>query len=386
VTAKTERRCRKVKSPQAIEPEVSEFLAGLKANGISSGTIENYVWAIRNLRSFTDKPFADLTKEDLLKWCAELDNNGFAEGTAINYKVMVKSFLRWVHTGKHEGDYPPVVAWIKAWRKNNSLPKQILTRDEIRRMLDACESQRDRAMLYVGYELGARPGELRGMKIGDVEFDKFGAVARISGKTGERRVRLIESVPDLKLWLSMHPLRENPEAPLWWNRNRRGLSPMGWYKILKKIARKAGVNKHVHPHLLRHSRATHLANILTEAQMREYFGWTKSSDMPEIYVHLSGRDVDDTLFKHYGIKVEAATEELLAPKQCPWCQSVNSPSARFCQSCNSPLDPASVSEAMMKEKLKTEFERKIAKEMIRRHPDEWAELLRETKKELEQLA
>ena len=146
------------------------------------------------------------------------------------------------------------------------------------------------------------------------------------------------------------------------------------------------MNKHVHPHLLRHSRATHLANILTEAQMREYFGWTKSSDMPEIYVHLSGRDVDDTLFKHYGIKVEAATEELLAPKQCPWCQSVNSPSARFCQSCNSPLDPASVSEAMMKEKLKTEFERKIAKEMIRRHPDEWAELLRETKKELEQLA
>jgi integrase/recombinase XerD len=51
--------------------------------------------------------------------------------------------------------------------------------------------------------------------------------------------------------------------------------------------------------------------------MREYFGWTKSSDMPKVYVHLSGRDVDSTLLKHYGIKVEVPKEKEFEPKACP---------------------------------------------------------------------
>jgi hypothetical protein len=81
--------------------------------------------------------------------------------------------------------------------------------------------------------------------------------------------------------------------------------------------------------------------------MREFFGWSKNSDMPSIYVHLSGRDVDKTILKHYGIKVEEDKEALkaLAPKRCPSCMQDNPASARFCMSCHSPLDLVSVPEA-----------------------------------------
>jgi len=72
-------------------------------------------------------------------------------------------------------------------------------------MIEACDNPRDRALVHVLYESGARSGELLNMKIGDVEFDQYGAVIRVCGKTGPRRLRLIESVPDLQLWLSMHP-------------------------------------------------------------------------------------------------------------------------------------------------------------------------------------
>jgi site-specific recombinase XerD len=65
--------------------------------------------------------------------------------------------------------------------------------------------------------------------------------------------------------------------------------------------KKAGLNKRVYTHLLRHTRATELASILTEAQMKELLGWTQSSDMPSVYVHLSGRDVDSAFLKAHGI-------------------------------------------------------------------------------------
>ena len=70
-----------------------------------------------------------------------------------------------------------------------------------------------------------------------------------------------------------------------------------FYVTIRKMALKAGIRKRVFPHLFRHSRATFLASRMTEAQMKEYFGWTQSSDMAATYVHLSGRDVDDTLLK-----------------------------------------------------------------------------------------
>jgi integrase/recombinase XerD len=99
------------------------------------------------------------------------------------------------------------------------------------------------------------------------------------------------------------------------------LEPMQYGTIrmrLNKLAKKAGINKKIHPHLFRHSRATYMANYLTEAQMNMYFGWVQGSNMPSIYVHLSGRDIDDAVLKANGIiekdvatlKVQKETEKL----------------------------------------------------------------------------
>jgi len=65
---------------------------------------------------------------------------------------------------------------------------------------------------------------------------------------------------------------------------------------LRKLAENAGIKKDVHPHLLRHSRATHLTQKgLNEPHLRKFFGWTRNSDTPSIYVHLSGRDTDKAI-------------------------------------------------------------------------------------------
>jgi ribosomal protein L40E len=109
-------------------------------------------------------------------------------------------------------------------------------------------------------------------------------------------------------------------------------------KVLKVAAERAGLSKKVHPHKLRHSRATFLASKLTEAQMNQVFGWKQGSDMPSIYVHLSGRDLDDAILGVYGLRKVEDKEPKLKPKICPRCNTSNSFDARFCMKCGLALD------------------------------------------------
>jgi integrase/recombinase XerD len=360
------------------------FIRDMELRGLSRSTVLGYVKAIRTL-DCDGKPYEELTSEDHMAWMERIGSNGWSEGTVNLFRMRVKHFLRWVHGCRSTRDpTPEPLRVIQQRRSRRTLPKGILSRAEIRQLVDAGDNQRDRALVFAGYESGPRAKcEFLGTKIRDVEFDQFGAVLHLNrGKTGERRVRLIECVPDLKLWISMHPNKNDPDAPLWPKLGGGPLGYAGFYYLLEKLGKSIG--KHVHPSLLRHSRATHLASVLTEAQMREFFGWAKDSDMPSVYVHLSGRDVDGTLLKHYGMKVEPPTEhDQLEPKMCPWCKTLNSPSARFCQSCNAPLDPASAEKAAKKQMQKFQFIIDVFKDLTQGVSME--EALKDRRKELEQL-
>jgi integrase/recombinase XerD len=73
--------------------------------------------------------------------------------------------------------------------------------------------------------------------------------------------------------------------------------------------------------------------------MKGYFGWVQGSDMASVYVHLSGRDVDNAILKLHGLAtVEAKENESLKVKGCARCQERNSPLSKFCSRCGSPLD------------------------------------------------
>ncbi|MBW2965283.1 tyrosine-type recombinase/integrase, partial [Candidatus Woesearchaeota archaeon] len=72
--------------------------------------------------------------------------------------------------------------------------------------------------------------------------------------------------------------------------------------MVSRTFEKAGIRKKCNPHAFRHSRATYMANHLTEFQMNQYFGWIQGSDMPSTYVHMSGREVDDAILAMNGLK------------------------------------------------------------------------------------
>ncbi len=111
--------------------------------------------------------------------------------------------------------------------------------------------------------------------------------------------------------------------------------------LLQRLKARSGIKKAVNPHAFRHARATHLASHLTEAQMKQVFGWTQDSRMAGRYVHLSGRDVDGALLEAAGLEAAARTEPV-APKltvvNCARCDQQNSTVNKFCNHCGMPLD------------------------------------------------
>ncbi len=240
--------------------------------------------------------FEDLTKDDLVDLVTWLYTRDTSESTVVDYKQAIKQLWKWMNNGED----PEETKWIRRGKNTarRLLPHQLLTPQDVRAMMATCGNERDRTFIAMLWETGARIGELIDLRVSDIETGSLGKYVIVSGKTGSRRLLLLESGPQLDRWLAVHP---NPhrEAFLWCrlDRGRAGADQQIGYqsirtRILDQARDRAGIEKPVNPHHFRHSRATYLANYLTEAQMCEWFGWARGSRVPGRYVHLSGRDID----------------------------------------------------------------------------------------------
>ncbi|MCP8309007.1 MAG: tyrosine-type recombinase/integrase [archaeon] len=329
--------------PQENKSLIEKFSRYLFAQGLSCGRIIKYVIEIRKLAELVNKPFSEMTKEDIVEIVQKIERRpDYSENTKQDYKLSIKKFFRFL---KGEENYPEEVRWIRITSKRctRKLPEELLTEEEVKRMAEAARTPRDRALVLVLYESGCRIGETLSLKIRNVQFDEYGAVLTVDGKTGMRRVRVIASSPALASWINIHPLREDHNTPLWvslgTNSRDLPLKHRTASELLRTLARKAGIKKRVYPHLFRHSRATHLANQLTEAQLKQHFGWVQSSEMASTYVHLSGRDVDNALLRLNGIvNEENRREEGFKVVICPRCHAKNTPDSKFCNICGLCLD------------------------------------------------
>ena len=344
-----------------------EFYRYSVAQGLSISRIEKCLRHLYHIACLLKKPFDECNKEDVVRIIEGIERSNHSDWTKHDYKVILKKFFKWLRDAE---DYPEEVKWIKASRVGNrKLPEQILTEDEVKRMAEFAGNARDRALVLVLYESGCRIGELLSLRIKNVEFDSYGAVLHVFGKTGSRRVRIISSSPAILAWLENHPFKGNSEAFLFVVLGTRNhgkiLSHASARALLRRLAKKAVIRKRVNPHSFRHARATHLANKLTEAQMKELFGWVQASDMASVYVHLSGRDVDNALLKLHGLaQNEKKEEEVLKLKVCPRCQERNDPISSFCRRCASPLDIKIAMELDEKIKRKDEVVAEVMKAVI----------------------
>lgn len=309
-------------------------------DGIGDATQQKNLAYLKKIAEYAgDDKLDELDRDDMKNVIQWVQSRDLADSTINTYKEITKLFWKWVHDIDDDEELPDVISWIQknGTNTNRTLPKDLLTKEEIDQQIEAAYNPRDKALISMLYETGARIGEIIDLTVGDIDDRRHGKKVVLDGKTGSRRVPLVESVPHLNTWLNQHP---NPEkdAPIWCKIQQGGPDDQLGYryireKILKKNMERAGIDKPSNPHHYRHSRASYLANELTESQLCEWFGWSQGSDVPARYVHLSGRDIDNAYNQLHGISEPDDEEEEPDVMECPRCEELNQSSAKFCSRC-----------------------------------------------------
>jgi integrase/recombinase XerD len=339
--------------PLANKRAIYRFTDDSLAEGITEGRIVRYMWDLRTLSKWLNLEFEKATKEDIKNLVGKLETSKYSYSTKRDLKITLRKLYKWLRGTE---TIPEEVSWFRTNLKSNNrkLPEEVLTQEEVAKLIRVAGNTRDRAFISTLYESGFRIGEILTLKLKHVMPTNPGFQLIVDGKSGARRIRVIASAVYLNQWINTHPYNENPEAFLWVSRNGEIISYRNVTELLRKLKRKAGIKKRIYPHIFRHSRATHLANHLTEAQMKQYFGWFQASKMALIYVHLSGRDVDEAILKCNGIIIENKGNgaDPLRPRNCDRCQKVNPPTSEYCDRCGMPLTKEAVIKLMERDLMK----------------------------------
>ena len=190
---------------------------------------------------------------------------------------------------------------IKAPKLPNKLPNY-LTKDEVDKLmninLETPYSYRNKAMFELLYATGLRVSELVSLKFNDIDLNND--FVRVIGKGSKER---IVPVSDLAIkWLSIYLnqyrpiiLKNRDSEYLFISNALKSITRQGFFKIIKQEVKRAGINKDVSPHVLRHSFATHLLNHGADLRViQELLGHSDISTT-QIYTHL----VNEKIKKDY---------------------------------------------------------------------------------------
>lgn len=305
---------------------------------------------LKNLAAkYVMKDFDMVTKDEIKNAVLKLDDKkDYSPWTKQSYKAIMKKFYKWLVFGdnyKDRVDYPEVISWLRVNIKQKDKPRvqasDILSEGEIKRLIQVAEHPRDKAFISMLYELGARIGEIGSLRIKDITRDKYSFIIDLTGKTGHRTPRIIISDPYLTNWINIHQFKDDPNAPLWiLTRTGKEMKYGALRALVLRLKEKACIKKRVYPHLFRHSRATHLLinRQINETQAKVYFGWVPSSRMLSDYSHLLSKDVNDAILELNGIKQTEVVDDVLKPRQCIRCSTINPKDALFCYKCSNILD------------------------------------------------
>lgn len=355
------------------DPDISDenkdsilsFIEDLESHGYSAARVRKYISSFRRLVQIAPEGFTfkGATIEDVKAINVAINRLDNEDWTKIGHKTALKAMLKFLD----QPDVPPKQRRETALsqgitttpkKHKRKMPDELISRDELDKLIRACQNERDRAFIAALFESGARIGEFQAVRIKD--FDDHGKSATLflpEGKTGARKIPIVESVGYLRGWLRVHPLAEkngkgsykHPDAPLWIKvekvgKGKDGETPgnvkLNYHAIvsmLRKRADRAGIPRSkVNPHNFRHSRATECGMWMTEAVMCEFFGWIPGSEMPRTYIHLSGRNVNGVVLAHHGLRDEE--EEAPESRSCPSCGEKNPGTAKYCNRCQWALD------------------------------------------------
>lgn len=277
--------------------------------------------------------------EEAVRWINRTYDN---ENTNSDYRSALRVFGRRVTDGD---ETPDSLAWIPSGTSNSYDPRpnpaeMLDWEDDVVPMVEGTRNSRDAAMITVAFDSGARSGELQNLTVGDVSDAKYGMEIFVDGKTGQRSVSLIPSVPYLNRWLADHPGRDDPDAPLWCKLgDTEALGYRAFLDSFKRAAKRADVTKPVTPVNFRKSNATWLARQgMPQAHIEDRQGRKRGSEATAHYVARFGGEAESEYARMNGIDVDEDEPEPIGPVTCPRCGNDTPRHEPACVHCHQALD------------------------------------------------
>jgi integrase/recombinase XerD len=273
--------------------ELEGFLALIAARR-SPRTVEAYRRDLTALGAYLGKPIAGATLEELERYTAQLRADGLSGATIARRTAAARSFYKHQQLLGARTDNP--AAGIKLPRRAKPLPKTLSPGEAERLIAAAAGTQpralRDQALVELLYGAGLRVSECVGLEKAGIDLDD--RLVRVVGKGDKERVVPIgrHAAESLRRYLSRgRPFLDRRHRPeLFLNARGGPLTRAGAFLILRTLAEKAGLDpQRVHPHLLRHSFATHLLEGGADLRsVQEMLGHADLSTT-ELYTHVTDR-------------------------------------------------------------------------------------------------
>jgi integrase/recombinase XerD len=295
--------------PNLLDPALDLFLVHVRVEkGLSPNTVDGYA---RDLRRYLDdlaeqgaQDWRDVRREHLLAHLDHLLRGGIASRSQARALSAIRALHRLLLAERLAETDP--TEDVEGPRPSRKLP-QLLSRDEVDRLLAAPQPTtpaglRDRAMLELLYATGLRVSELVGLSVNDLHLETRMLLAR--GKGSKERIVPVgaPAAAAVRAYLEFaRPrfLRGRVSKDLFVTPRGARMTRQGFWKLLNRYARGAGIARRISPHKLRHSFATHL--LAGGADLRAVQAMLGHADITttQIYTHVERSHVQRVYDRHH---------------------------------------------------------------------------------------
>ena len=255
---------------------LNKLKSELKIRGLSPLTVRNYSFFVDKFLQRAGKKAEELNEDDAKMYLSEL-----FDSKSKNTIMLAAASLKFFYTEILKKEFGN----IKMPKKDKKLP-EVLSKEEVKKMIDGADNEKSRLIISMLYSSGLRVSELVNLKVEDINFgEKTGWVRK--GKGSKDRLFAISEGLSTELKEYLGTKLENKYL----FSKDKPLTTRNIQKIIKGIRVRAGVNKKVTPHTLRHSYATHLLEQGTDIRMIQVLLGHSSLNTTQLYAHISSDQI-----------------------------------------------------------------------------------------------
>ncbi|MBV71971.1 MAG: site-specific tyrosine recombinase XerD [Myxococcales bacterium] len=295
----------------ALDAAIDDYLDWLRVErGLSKNTLTAYQRDLLSFVSHLDDglDLDGVGEQHVLSWLSHRYQAGVSKRTQSRQLVSLRGFFKYLHVEDILSHNP--TQKIELPKVGRPLPKT-MTLDDVERLLSTPDVNhklglRDRTMFEVLYATGVRVSELVSLEVGQLHLEM--GYIRVIGKG--RKERLVPLGDVARKWLehylmvARHVLtqgdrKRHSSQAVFLSRLGRAMTRQGFFKLVKKYARRADIQGDISPHTLRHAFATHLLERGVDLRSLQMMLGHVDISTTEIYTHLSRARLAQIHAKHH---------------------------------------------------------------------------------------